>query len=84
MSVNDASTIVIDVSKMMLQIVTSITDNSRGIIYDCKIFIVQATGPKFYSIDQNVSKFHVLEQGILRGSMTVHLTSCLTGLESAV
>jgi hypothetical protein len=27
----------------MLQIVASLTDDSRGIIYDCKIFIKQAT-----------------------------------------
>jgi hypothetical protein len=30
----------------MLQIVPSLTDSSRGIIYNCNIFIVQATGHK--------------------------------------
>ncbi len=34
----------------MLQIVASLTGNSRGIIYDCNIFIIQATGlPIFIS-----------------------------------
>jgi hypothetical protein len=31
---NDASRIVIDISGAMLQIVVSLTDNSRGVIYD--------------------------------------------------
>jgi hypothetical protein len=34
MSVNDASKIVIDDHRLLLQIVASITDNSRGVIYD--------------------------------------------------
>ncbi len=42
MSVNDASGIVIDVSRVMLQIVGSLTDDSRGVIYDCNMFIIQA------------------------------------------
>jgi hypothetical protein len=42
-SVNDASTIVIDDSRVTLQIVASLTDNSRGDITDV-IFIVQGTG----------------------------------------
>jgi hypothetical protein len=65
MSVNDASRIVIDNSRVTLQIVASLTDNSRGIIYDRNLFIVQAGNSKGVSI-------------------TVLLTSCLTGLESAV
>jgi hypothetical protein len=44
MSVNDAFRIVIDDSRVMLQIVASLSDDSRGIIYDCNMFIVQATG----------------------------------------
>jgi len=40
MSVNDSSRIVIDNTKVMLQIVASLTDNSRGVIYDCSMFIV--------------------------------------------
>ncbi len=43
MSVNDASRIVIDDSWVALQIVASLTDDSRGVIYDCNMFIVQAT-----------------------------------------
>ncbi len=43
MSVNDASCIVIDDSRVMLQIVASLTDDSRGMIYECNIFIVQVT-----------------------------------------
>ncbi len=65
MSVNDASRIVIDNSRVMLQILASLTDNSRGIIYNRNLFIVQAGNSK-------------------GGSITVLLTSCLTGLESAV
>jgi hypothetical protein len=44
MSVNDASRILIDDSTVMLQIVASLTGDSRGIIYDCNMAIVQATG----------------------------------------
>jgi hypothetical protein len=46
MSENDASRIIIDYSRVMLQIVALLTDNSWGIIYDCNMFIVQATGVK--------------------------------------
>jgi len=34
MSINDASRIIIDDSRVMHQIVASLTDDSRGIIYD--------------------------------------------------
>ncbi len=44
MSVNDASRITIDDSRLMLQIVTSLTDNSRCVIYNHNVFIVLATG----------------------------------------
>jgi len=43
MSGNDASRIQIDDSRVMLQIMVSLTDNSRGIIYESNMFIVQAT-----------------------------------------
>jgi hypothetical protein len=46
MSVNVASTIVIDDSRVMLQIVASLTDDSRGIIYDGNMFYI--TGHKSY------------------------------------
>jgi predicted kinase len=31
-----------DAPRVMLQIVSSLTDDSRGIIYDCNMFIVEA------------------------------------------
>ncbi len=42
---NDAPRIVIDYYRVMLQIVAFLTD-SKGIIYDCNMLIVQATGVK--------------------------------------
>ncbi len=42
MNVNDAYRIVIEDSRVMLQIVASLTDNSRCIIYEFNMFIVQA------------------------------------------
>ncbi len=44
MSVNDASMVVIDDSRAMLQIVASLTDDSGGIICDRNIFKIHATG----------------------------------------
>ncbi len=44
MSVNDASRIIIDDFRVMLQIVSSPTDNCRGNIYDQNMFVAQATG----------------------------------------
>jgi hypothetical protein len=41
---NNASRIVIDDSRGMLQIVMSLTDDYRDVIHDCNMFIVQATG----------------------------------------
>ncbi len=43
MSINDTSRIIIDEPRVMLKIVVSLTDNSRGIIYDRNMFIVQGT-----------------------------------------
>jgi hypothetical protein len=43
MSANDASRIIIDNSRVMIQIVASLTDDSTGNIYDPNIFIAQAT-----------------------------------------
>ncbi len=40
---NDGSKIIIDDSRVTLQIVASLTDDSRGVIYDCNIFKIQAT-----------------------------------------
>ena len=39
MSVNDNSRIVIDSSRVMLQIVASLTDDSRGVNYNRNVFI---------------------------------------------
>jgi hypothetical protein len=44
MSVNDTSRMIIDNSRVVVQIV-ALTDDSRGVIYYCNVFIVQATGP---------------------------------------
>jgi hypothetical protein len=60
---------------MTLQIVASLTDNSRGIIYDPRgiMFLVQ------------VSLTMIVMSGSTKGgSITVPLTSRLTGLELAV
>jgi hypothetical protein len=46
MSVKDTSGIVNDDSRLMLQIVASLTDNSRVIIYNRNMFIVQDAGDK--------------------------------------
>jgi hypothetical protein len=43
MSANDTCRIIIDDSRLMLQIVASLTDDSRGVIYNHNMFIVQAT-----------------------------------------
>jgi hypothetical protein len=43
MSENDASRIIIDDSRVTLQIVASLTGDSQGIIYNCNMLIVQAT-----------------------------------------
>jgi hypothetical protein len=47
MSVNDVSRIIIDDSRVLLLIVVSLTDDSKGTIYDCNMFIVQ-TRAHFY------------------------------------
>jgi hypothetical protein len=44
MSVNDAFTIVTDESKVTLQIRASLTEDSRGVIYNRNLFIAQVTG----------------------------------------
>ncbi len=43
MGVNDASRIILDDFRVTLQIVVSLSDDSRGVIYNCKMFIVQST-----------------------------------------
>ncbi len=48
MSVNDTSMIVIDNSRVMLQIVASLTEGSRGVIYDRNVFILKAVGFRIF------------------------------------
>jgi hypothetical protein len=45
-------TIVNDDSTVINKLETSLTDDARVIIYDCHIFIVQATGLTSYSVNQ--------------------------------
>jgi hypothetical protein len=42
MSVNNGSRVLIDTSRVMLQIVALLIDDSKGISYDHNMFIVQA------------------------------------------
>jgi len=44
MSVSEASRIIIDDSRVMLQIMASLADYFWGIIYNCNMFIGEATG----------------------------------------
>ena len=44
MTLNDTSMILNNNSRMMLKIVESLYDNSRGVIYNSNMFIVQTTG----------------------------------------
>jgi len=43
MSVNDTSMSLIEDSRVMLQIVATLTDDSRGVIYNRNMFIVQGS-----------------------------------------
>jgi hypothetical protein len=47
MSVNDAFRIIIDNSRVLLQIVASVTDNSWGIIYNCIVLMGGNMGPRY-------------------------------------
>jgi hypothetical protein len=53
MSVNDASRIIINDSRVTIQIEASLADDSWGIIYNHNIFIVQATGVNILKKCQN-------------------------------
>jgi hypothetical protein len=46
---NDCCSIIFDDSRVTLQIVASLTDNLRDIIYNHIMHIVQATGKTFFS-----------------------------------
>ncbi len=56
MSVNDASRIIIGNSRVMIEIVASLSDDSRGVIYDCNLFIVQAIGCGLAKLLTNIFK----------------------------
>ena len=56
--------------RVTLQIVASLTDDSKGIIYDCNMFIAQATGSgidiALYRLRINLkNKFTTLGHGII-------------------
>ncbi len=51
---------VIDHSRVMLQIVASLTDGSRGIIYNHSMFVVKATDSSF--VQKIVWKFRILSK----------------------
>ncbi len=55
MSVNDTSRIIIDDSRVMLQIVASLTYDSRGIIYNHNLFIVQSSGVNVIKLFSSLS-----------------------------
>jgi hypothetical protein len=64
MNENDASRIVIDTSRVMIKIVASLTDNSRGIIYYRNMFIVQATeSSDFYLYSQMLDEAENVRRG---------------------
>jgi hypothetical protein len=44
MIISDASRSVVKDFRVMLQLVASLTNNSRGIIYDLNMFIIEFTG----------------------------------------
>ncbi len=77
MCVHDASRIAIDGSRVTLQIVASLTDDSRGVIYDGKMFIVQDTGwvlayeQNFYNITKQ-SFCHDTQQSDTQHNGTQH------------
>jgi hypothetical protein len=57
----------------------SLNEDTRVVVYDHRMFIVQATGVRK---DRGVH-LDIVASGTKGGKVTVPLTSCLTGLESA-
>jgi hypothetical protein len=70
MSVNDASWIIIGNSRVTIRVVASLSDDSRGVIYDRNVFIVQATGCGLAKLLTNIFK----AQCIL-GVITISITT---------
>jgi hypothetical protein len=63
MSVNDTSRIIIEDACMMLKIVAFLTDDPRFVIYNCNMFILQATSVRAQSVSlplELLSHFNVL------------------------
>ncbi len=60
MSLDDDCRIIIDNSRVTLQIVASLTDDSRGVIHNCNMLIVQATEWKRLTIT-NTLAYHKSE-----------------------
>jgi hypothetical protein len=60
--------IIIDYSTVTFQIVASLTDKSRGIIYHCNAFIVQAAALILYSGNRG--------RGSYRGGESILLVIC--------
>ncbi len=44
-SINYKNVMIVNATRMMPQLGASLTDDSRSIIYNCNMFIIQATGP---------------------------------------
>ncbi len=65
-------TIINEDSRVIHKLEASLIDDARDVIYDCHMFIIQSTD------------FPLRPGNTKVGSITVSLTSCLTGLESAV
>jgi hypothetical protein len=63
MSVNDASRIIIDNSRVTLQIVASLT-YSRGVIYDHNMFIVHATELNTMEVNSQWKCTHALPTSV--------------------
>jgi hypothetical protein len=79
MSLNAACRVIINHSRVMLQIVASFTDDFIGAIYNCNMFIAQPigeNGKKYYDVcpsrilpplPNNNRQFHIFRAEILKG-----------------
>ncbi len=70
MCVNDASRIIIGNSRVTIRVVASLTDDSRGVIYDRNVFIVQATGCGLAKLLTNIFKAECI-----LGAITTSITT---------
>ncbi len=65
MSELDVSRIMIEASRMTLQMLASLTDDSRGIIYDHNMLIKQATGDILWMSVKDVSRIIIEATGMM-------------------